>query len=180
MSTTSEDNQDQPLIVIAHAVRTRGLKGEIVADLLTDFPDRFEKVDRLFAVSPRGERKQVTLESYWFQKNRVVLKLSGYDSVEAAKELVDYEFGVPETERVSLPESHYYDWELETCVVKTVGDDTLGHVTRVMRTGGVELLVVEDEQGRDYLLPMAESIIVKIDPLSKTIIVDPPEGLLDL
>jgi ribosomal 30S subunit maturation factor RimM len=49
-----------------------------------------------------------------------------------------------------------------------------------MRTGGVELLVVEDERGRDYLLPMAESIIIEIDPVRKTIIVDPPEGLLDL
>src|SRR5687767_10116962 len=114
MTTASKDNQDQPLIVIARAVRTRGLKGEIVADLLTDFPDRFEKVDRLFAVSPHGERRLVTLESYWFHNNRVVLKLTGYDSVEAAKELVNHEFAVPEAERVSLPENHYYDWELET------------------------------------------------------------------
>jgi 16S rRNA processing protein RimM len=180
MSKASKDNQAQSLIVIARAVRTRGLKGEIVADLLTDFPERFDNVGRLFAVSPQGERTQVKLESHWFQKDRVVLKLAGYDSVDSAKELVDYEFAVPESERVSLPESHYYDWELDGCAVKTVGDTALGRVTRVMRTGGVELLVVEDERGRDYLLPMAESIIIEIDPVRKTIIVDPPEGLLDL
>jgi len=180
MSMTSKDNQEQPLVVIARAVRTRGLKGEIIADLLTDFPERFENVGRLFAVSPQGERREVELESHWFQKDRVVLKFAGYDSMDAAKELVACEFAIPENERVSLPESHYYDWELEGCTVNTVSDTRLGRVSRVMRTGGVELLVVENEQGRDYLVPMADSIIIKIDPVAKTIIVDPPEGLLDL
>jgi 16S rRNA processing protein RimM len=179
MKTTSDDDRES-LIVIARAVRTRGLKGEIVAQLLTDFPERFEKIDRFFAVSPQGERREIELESHWFQKDRVVLKFAGYDSIESAKELVDYEFAVPESDRFSLPESHYYDWELEGCVVKTADEQTLGRVTGVMRTGGVELLVVADEQGRDYLLPMAESIIARIDPEMKTIVVDPPEGLLDL
>ena len=178
MKTASDDDRES-LIVIARAVRTRGLKGEIVAELLTDFPERFEKIDRFFAVSPQGERREVELESHWFQKDRVVLKFAGYDSIDAAKELIDHNFAVPESDRFSLPESHYYDWELEGCIVKT-NEETLGRVTGVMRTGGVELLVVADEQGRDYLLPMAESIIAKIDPETKTIVVDPPEGLLDL
>ena len=180
MSNASDDKQETSLVVIARATRTRGLKGEIIADVLTDFPERFENINTLFAVSPQGERTEVELESHWFQKDRVVLKLVGVDSVESAKELVDYEFAVPESEKVSLPESHYYDWELEGCVVSTVGQTSLGRVSRVMRTGGVELLVVEDEQGRDYLLPMAESIIINVDPVAKTILVDPPEGLLDL
>jgi 16S rRNA processing protein RimM len=179
MSTSSEDNQE-PLVVVARAVRTRGLKGEVVAELLTDFPERFENLSRLIAVSSQGERRRVELESHWFQKDRVVLKLAGYDSVESAEELIGYEFAVPESERFSLPESHYYDWELEGCTVCTVGQTRLGRVSRIMRTGGVELLVVENEQGRDYLLPMAESIIINIDPVAKTIVVDPPEGLLDL
>src|SRR5688572_11490921 len=102
MSTASDDSQEPPLVVIARAVRTRGLKGEIVAELLTDFPERFENINGLFAVSPHGERKPVEIESYWFQKDRVILKLAGYDSVESAKELVDFEFAVPERERFSL------------------------------------------------------------------------------
>jgi 16S rRNA processing protein RimM len=61
------------LIVIARAVRTRGLKGEVVADLLTDFPSRFEVIDQLTAISSRGEQKTVELEDFWFQKDRVIL-----------------------------------------------------------------------------------------------------------
>ena len=174
-----DDNASSELVVIARAVKPRGLKGEIVAELLTDFPERFEDIDELVLVSPQGERSTKRLEDYWFQNDRVVLKLSGYDDVDAAKELVGFEFAVPESERVPLPADHYYDWELEGCTVK-VGDDSIGQVNAVLRTGGAEILVVIDTSGNERLIPLADSIVLEIDPERKTIVVDPPEGLLDL
>ena len=167
------------LVVIARAVKARGLKGEVVAELLTDFPERFEDVEELVLVSPKGERITKRLEDFWFQNDRVVLKIAGYDDVEAAKELVGFEFAVPESERVSLPADHYYDWELEGCTVK-VGAESIGQVTSVLKTGGAEILVVKDESGRERLIPLADSIVVEVDAAAKTIVVDPPEGLLDL
>ena len=174
-----DDAGSSELIIIARAVRARGLKGEIVADLLTDFPDRFEDVEELVLVSPAGERTVVELEDYWFQNDRVILKLADCNDVDAAKQLAGYEFAVPEQDRVALPEDHYYDWELEGCEVK-VGNEVIGKVTSVMRTGGAEILVITDEKGNERLVPLAESIVVEIDPAAKTIIVDPPEGLLEL
>ena len=87
------------LVLIARAVRTHGLKGEVVAELLTDFPERFEDLDEVVLVSPRGEQKTGSLEDFWFQKDRVVLKLDGYDDIDAAKQLIGYEFAVPESDR---------------------------------------------------------------------------------
>jgi 16S rRNA processing protein RimM len=172
------DAGSSELVIIARAVRPRGLKGEIVAELLTDFPDRFEDVEELVLVSPRGERTTKRLEDYWFQNDRVVLKLADYDDVEAAKELVGFEFAVPESERVPLPADHYYDWELEGCTVK-VGAESIGTVKSVLKTGGTEILVVAGEN-KERLIPFADSIVVKVDAAQKTIVVDPPEGLLDL
>jgi 16S rRNA processing protein RimM len=174
-----DDVGPSELVVIARALRPRGLKGEIVAELLTDFPERFEDVEELVLLSLDGERKAGHLESYWFQNDRVILKLAGFDDVETAKELVGVEFAVPESERVSLPEDHYYDWELEGCTVK-VGSKRIGKVTSVIKTGGAEILVVADENGKELLIPLADSIVVEIDPAEKTIVVDPPEGLFDL
>lgn len=174
------NSRDEDLVIVAHAVRTRGLKGEVVAELLTDFPDRFENVSRLIAIGRHGDRREVELEDHWFQKDRVVLKFKGIDTIESAQELIDHDLAVPEAERVSLPESHYYDWELEGCEVRTA-TEPLGKVKSVMRTGGVELLVVANTDGtRDYLLPLADSIVLEINPKAKYIVVDPPEGLLDL
>jgi len=167
------------LILIARAVKTHGLKGEVAAELLTDFPERFEELDELVLLAPCGEQKTVSLEDFWFQKDRVVLKLAGYDDVDAAKQLVGYEFAVPASDRVQLEDDEFYDWELEGCTVK-VGDESIGHVSSVLKTGGAEILVVSDESGNEKLVPLAAAIVVEIDPAAKTIVVDPPEGLLDL
>jgi 16S rRNA processing protein RimM len=176
----AKDDDQGDLIIVARAVRTRGLKGELVADILTDFPERFEDVSELTAVAAGRERKQVELENYWFQNDRMVLKFAGYDSIETAKALVGYEFGLPEAERVELDEDEYYDWELEGCSVENKLGESIGKVREVMRTGGVELLVIEDGTGREVFVPMAESIVVDIDISQKKILIDPPEGLLDL
>src|SRR5215470_14027062 len=174
-----QDTSASELVVIARAVRPRGLKGEIVAELLTDFPDRFEEIEELILVSPGGERTTKRLEDYWLQNDRVVLKVAGYDDVDAAKELVGFEFAVPEQDRVPLPADHYYDWELEGCTVK-IGAESIGTVKSVMKTGGAEILVVADESDKERLIPFAESIVVKVAAAGKTIVNDPPEGLLDL
>ena len=174
-----EDSGSSDLVIIARAVKPRGLKGELIAELLTDFPERFEDLEELVLVSPGGERSVGRLESYWFQNDRVVLKMAGYDDVEAAKQLVGFQFAVPESERVQLPSDHYYDWELEGCTVK-VGSESIGKVQSVLRTGGTEILAIADENGKESLIPLVDSIVVEIDAAAKTIVVDPPEGLLDL
>lgn len=171
----------EPLVAVARAVKTRGLKGEIVAELLTDFPDRFARVSRLIALAPNGERRVVELEGFWLHQARVVLKLAGYDTVETASSFVGNEFAVPESDRVQLPSGHFYDWELEDCVVETVGGNAVGHVSEVMRIGGgAEVLVVENDERHKHLIPMVQSIVVAIDLARKRIQIDPPEGLLEL
>jgi 16S rRNA processing protein RimM len=170
---------EEELVAVARAVKVRGLRGEIVAELLTDFPERFEGLERLIAVSPAGQRLVLRLAEHWFQQGRIVLKFEGYDSIEEASALVGFEFTVPESERVELGEDEYYDWELAGCLVETIEGEPLGRVREVMRTGGVEMLVVENQGGRDYLIPMAEEICVEIDVGRKRVRVDVPEGLLE-
>ena len=76
MSPPSKQSEDD-LIFVARAVRTRGLKGELVADLLTDFPSRFETLQHLFGVTPGGERKLLDLEKVWVHTERVRCMCSG-------------------------------------------------------------------------------------------------------
>jgi 16S rRNA processing protein RimM len=179
MNSPSQESRDD-LIIVARAVRTRGLKGELLADVLTDFPERFDEVSQLTGVSTSGECKLLELENHWFQNDRMVLKFAGYDSIESAKALVGYEFGLPLTERVELAKDEFYDWELEGCLVESTFGLTVGKVREVMRTGGVELLVVENDERGEIFVPMVASIVTEIDVSEKKILIDPPEGLLDL
>ena len=173
------DQTDSDLIVVARAVRTRGLKGEIVAELLSDFPERFEHVSTIFGVGS-GKKKALELENHWFQNDRIVLKFAGYDDVETAKSLIGLDFALPQSERMKLSENEYYDWELEGCSVVIKDGPTLGIVRGVLRTGGVELLAIEDEGAREHLVPMVDSFVIKIDISRREILIDPPEGLLEL
>ena len=166
------------LVTIAKITKTRGLRGEVIADSLTDFPERFETLKTVFIVRSNGETLESSLEKSWFQKGRVILKFAGFDSIEAAETLRDCEVCVPESEAVELAEDEFYEWELQTCEVETLDGVKLGRVKELLRTGGTEILVVEGRE-KDYLIPFAQKICTDIDLEKKLIRIDPPEGLLE-
>lgn len=168
----------EDLVAIANIVRTRGLKGEVVADVLTDFPDRFESLDVVTAVRESGERFELNIERFWFQNGRVILKFAGFDTVETGETLRNVEICVAESEAVELDEDEFFDWELAGCKVETTDGTEIGEVTELMRTGGTELLVVAGE-AKEYLIPFATAICVEVDIENKLIKVDPPDGLLE-
>lgn len=168
----------EELVAIAKIVKTRGLRGETVADLLTDFPKRFENLERVTGLAPDGTQRDLTIENFWFQKGRVILKFVGFDSLEAAETLRGYEVCIPESEAVELDEGEFFDWELQGCRVETLQGEEIGKVTEVMRTGGTEILVVEGAD-KEYLIPFSETICVGVDVENKLIKVDPPDGLLE-
>ncbi len=179
-SAVSAGEEADDLVIVARGVKTRGVRGEIAADLLTDFPERFAALTELIAVSPAGERQRLPLEASWLHGERVVLKFAGYDSIEEASALIGSDFAVPEAERVGLEEGEFYDWELEGCRVETVEGREIGRVREVLPTGGVPVLVIEGQEGREHLLPLAETICVEIDVKAKLIRADAPAGLLEL
>ncbi|MGI8639742.1 MAG: ribosome maturation factor RimM [Pyrinomonadaceae bacterium] len=166
------------MVAIAKTVKTRGLRGELVADLLTDFPDRFDDLEMVFAVDSNGKASELELEKFWFQKNRVILKFKGVDSIETAETWRNCDICIPEAEAVELEEDEFFDWELEGCEVETLNGEKLGKVQELMRTGGTEILVVKGAE-KEYLIPFAETICVAVDIENKLIRVDAPEGLLE-
>lgn len=168
----------EDLIAVARIVKPRGLKGELVAEILTDFPERFEKLTKVTAVRPDGSRLDLELEDHWYQGGRVVLRFANYGSIEMAEELRGCEVCVPESETVELEDGEFFDWELEGCSVETLEGGRIGTVKELMRTGGTEILVVAGET-KEFLIPFAESICVEVDVETRLIRVDPPDGLLE-
>ncbi len=166
------------LVVVARIVRTRGLKGEVVAEILTDFPERFELLDTVTAVRQTGEELDLKIEKFWFQNGRVILKFIGYDSIESGETLRNADICVPESEVVELDKGEYFDWQLAGCQVVTITNEQIGEVRELMRTGGTDLLVVQGE-AKEYLIPFANAICVEVDIENKLIRIDPPDGLLE-
>jgi 16S rRNA processing protein RimM len=168
----------EDLVAIAKLVKTRGLRGELVADMLTDFPERFENLEKVSAVAPNGKTSELEIEKFWFQKNRIVLKFKHFDSIETAETLRGFEICIPESEAVELEDDEFFDWELEDCQVETIDGERIGVVKEVLRTGGTEVLVIAGAE-KEYLIPCAEKICTEVDVENKLIKIDAPEGLLD-
>ncbi len=166
------------LVAIAKIIKPRGLRGEVVAEILTDFPERFGETEDVIILFPSGKEEKLKIEESWFQKDRVVLRFAGIDSVEQAEGLRIAEVCIDEKDAMTLDEGEFFDWQLQGCDVETVAGEKIGAVKELMRTGGTEILVVEGN-GKDFLIPFAESICIEVDIEAKKITIDPPEGLLD-
>lgn len=177
---TDESTNDDDYVVVARAVRVRGLRGEIVAQMLTDFPERFDETDELIVINAKREvTEKVEIESFFLQKDRIVLKLAGIDSIEQAGKYVGCDFAVHEDETVELEADEFFEWQLIGCQVVTVDGAEAGTVESLLPTGGVAVLVVK-KQGREILIPLARDICVKVEVDARRITIDPPEGLLEM
>lgn len=166
------------LVAIAKVARPHGLRGEVVAEILTDFPERFGELEKVVVPGEDGSRSDLKIESFRFQKGRVLLKFEGLNTVESVEHLRNAEICVPEEEAVELEDGEFYDWELEGCKVVTIDGIEIGTVKELMRTGGTEILVVQGIE-KDFLVPFAESICIEVDIENELIRIDPPEGLLE-
>jgi 16S rRNA processing protein RimM len=169
---------NEDLVAIARIAKTRGLRGECVADILTDFPERFGETSDVIVSLPNGERLELKIEDARFQKGRVNLKFAGVNDIDAAEKLRGATVCVPEGEAIELEEGEFFDFELVGCRVETIDGQIIGTLREIMRTGGTEILVVSGES-KEYLIPFAKTICTDVDIENKLIRVDPPEGLLD-
>jgi 16S rRNA processing protein RimM len=166
-------------IAIARIVRTRGNRGEVLADLYTDFPDRFNLLSEVWLGREGGRRQLLTVESSWEHKGRRVLKFAGVDSISAAETYVGCWVEIPAEQAMPLPEGTYYDHDLAGCSVLDISGNEIGIVVEVLHIAGNSQLVVR-RLDREFLIPAVESICRKVSIREKQILIDPPEGLMDL
>ncbi len=169
---------DSNLVAIAEIVRPRGLKGEMVANLLTDFHDRFENLERVIITQPSIENGEYRLSGFRFQKNRILIRLEEIDSIEDAESMRGALICVSEEDAIELEEDKFYDWKLQGCKVFDTDGKPIGEVQEILRAGENENLVVIGKD-KEYLIPFVKAICVLVDIEKKRIEIDPPEGLLD-
>ena len=169
--------------IVARLVRPQGRHGEIAADLLTDFPERFAERKRLYLVASETSEKparEMTLERHWLHKGRVVLKFATIDSINEAESLRDLLVAIPASERALLADDAVYISDLIGCEIVDVASESVsvGKITDVDREAG--LLVVQPPRGNEILIPFAKEYLVDIDLPGNRINMRLPVGLLDI
>jgi len=176
------ENAGRSYLVIARILRPQGRVGEVAAEVLTDFPERFQQRPTVLLGESAETVRPAALENAWPHKGHIILKFAGVDSIDSASRLRGLQVFVPWEDRTPLAPHHYYRCELEGCrVIGERDGKEIGTVVEVESTGGVDVLHVRrgDEQG-EVLIPLAQEICTRIDIASRTIVITPPEELLDL
>lgn len=174
-------------VTLARILRTRGLRGEVAAQILTDFPERLTKLRTVFLFDGQGVPRRVRVRKCWLTPSRggqVIFHFEGINAIEQAEQLRGLEVQIPLEERVKLPHGNYYVSELIGCEVferdkVTKPPKKIGVVLDVQFTGAAPLLTV-GTSGSDLLIPLAEEICKRIDPEERRIEVVLPQGLHDL
>jgi len=169
---------ENDFVTVARVVRSQGRHGEVLAELHTDFPERFAERRRLFAVDAAG-RRELQLESHWLHKGRVVLKFRGVDSIEQAQALAGCELQIPREERAPLPRDAAYVSDLVGCEVLDRGH-ALGAIAEVQfGAGEAPLLLVRSEAG-EHLIPFAAEFVESVDLELRRVALRLPAGMLEL
>ena len=167
------------MATVGRIARTFGLCGEVIVNLETDFPhERFRPGAELF-VERGGLVEPVTLTTVRFPIGRPVIGIAGVGTIDQARALAGRELRVPPEALVALPEGTFYWHDLVGCHVETPGGGAVGVVKAVEGTMTGSQLVVQGSSG-DVLIPVASEICRTIDVAAKRIVIEPPEGLLDL
>lgn len=170
---------------LARIRRPQGRKGEVLAYILTDFPEKFSERRRLWLIATQGTAapRQVELLNHWPHKGSLVLHFAGVDSISAAEELVGLIVAIPRSQRVPLGQDEAYISDLIGCTLADVANGEashLGEIEDVDRSAGpVPLLVVRGKAG-EILIPFAKSYLRKIDLEARRVEMELPQGLADL
>jgi 16S rRNA processing protein RimM len=189
---TPPENQEN-WVWLARIRRSQGRKGEVFADILTDFPEKFAERKRLWLIadpdSPRGQANQtpreIELQAHWLHKGGIVLHFAQSSSISEAETLAGLIVAIPHADRAALSEDEFYIADLIGCtLIDVAGAEpvAVGQLEDVDRTAGPVALLVVNRPGSDdeILIPFAKSYVRRIDLAAKRVEMALPAGLLEL
>jgi len=191
--TASSDEPAAPLpvsaspdefLIVARALRAHGTQGEIACEIITEFPQRFKRTQRLFFSPPRAagrmeplagvEPAPFAVEQARLAQHRgfpeVILKLTSIDDRDAAEALRGWLIQVPESEAWRLPRGRFYWRQIIGLRVVTTEGEEIGAVSEILETGANDVYVVKGPSG-ERLIPAVKQIVQEIAPERGEIVV---------
>jgi 16S rRNA processing protein RimM len=185
-------------VVLAHLLRPQGRKGELLAELRTDFPERFKEQRRVFLAAPdfngpAAEAREAEVIGYWLpvgkNQGRIVLQLAGIESISDAELIAGREVLVPREERLALEDDANYISDLIGCTVFD-GGTAVGVIEDVQFAATADglrrledtapMLVVRSADGAEVLVPFAKDFLIAVDAEAKRVEMRLPDGLVDV
>lgn len=160
--------------------RPHGASGEVSVEVVTEFPEeRFGPGRDLLWKRDAAERRLAIL-SVRPHGARLLVRFEGVEDAAAARELAGGDLGIPEEDAVPPPEDFFYGHEVEGWRCEDREGRPLGRAVRVELTAGGPMLLVDAGRPDPVPIPFVRPLVVSVDRGARRIVLDPPEGLMDL
>lgn len=170
-------NDHRERIRVAKVINTHGVHGEVKAIPLSDFPERYNSLKRVFV---EGDKiQECIVQSARWNKNILLLKFEGIDNAVDAALLKNKYLVIDRQEAVLLPEDKYYIFEIIGMEVVDTGGKKIGIIKDLLQNPANDVYVIRDEEDREILLPALKTIVKQVDLDRNTMIVELPPGLVD-
>jgi 16S rRNA processing protein RimM len=161
-------------LVVGFLRRAHGVRGEIIMDLHTDFPERLQKGKELFVGQAHTP---MTLNGARPHAKGMLVSFMGIANPEDAGQLRNQWVYVKATDVPRLPEGKLYQHELIGFQVVDENETPLGELVEIIETGANDVYVVRNESGKEILLPAISSVVLETDPARRVMRVHVLEGL---
>ena len=169
----------EDVLLVGRVARAHGNRGQVIVNLETDFAEERFKTGAVLFVAAGAEPRPLTITAVRFHQGRPVIALDGVQTMNEAEALAGADVSVQAASLAPLPAGTFYRHELVGCEVRDRQGALIGRVMAVEGPMDRSHLVVEGAQG-EVLIPLVADICPAVDPIARTIVVTPPEGLLEL
>ena len=162
-------------LVVGTIKRPHGLRGEMLMDVITDFPERLGPGSKVFL----GTRHTpATIHAGRLHARGLLIRLQGVETPEAAGAFRNHAVYVLSSDRPDLPPGQYYHHELLGSTIVQDGEQrSIGTLVEILQTGANDVYVIKDAENRELLLPVIAGVVLGIDVAQRLIMVRIPDGM---
>lgn len=161
---------------IGKITSTHGVRGDLKVYPLTDDPERFFALNKVFV----GDTKELLIPvGAKLHKGMVLIRFKGMDDINMVLRFKDQYLYVLDEDRIKLPEGRYFLSDLIGCQVLDLSGKMIGNLSDVLQGAANDVYVIDGGDGKEYLIPAVERFIISVDIVNKRVIVDPIEGMIE-
>ena len=172
-------------LIVGLITSCHGINGQVKVKSLSDFEERFLKPGIRWLQKEDEPPLEIELISGFKQpgKETFIIKFEGIDTRNHAEQLKKFKILVKTDQLPKLKNEEYHFLELIDLEVKTLENDELKIIGKVINLENEKnnLLIIElFKNQKKVLIPFVKEIVPLVDIKNNFLVINPPNGLLEL
>jgi 16S rRNA processing protein RimM len=177
----SGENMDPAkLVELGRVQKPHGLRGELCIELYADSPFIFEGLRRVYLQLPGKKPRPCVLEGWRAHQGRALIQVDRSQGRDQAEAWRGADVLARERDLPPVDEDEIRPEDLIGLPVRHIDGSAIGLLADIQDVAGQEIWFIHDEADNEILLPAVDEFVRDIDLDAGVIVVDPPDGLLDL